>query len=1552
MQSETVDVAGSSQVVLEEILSFKDVNHFDDVTPVVLFVQSGGLKRTLQLLQLAMRKDETTKFMLAIKGLTHVLSVINFALHDESSLPLNEESRLRLREDREPITQFYLDFGHDLWMVYKTFGMRKPKLVEPVVGVLTALVEYKNPRVLMAFIEAFDVSNPVVHKLLVPTRDDFDRTIVNVESMRAVFMEFLINLYSKCDFTIRMNFMTNTKLMGCFWKYLEMDRYDVLANVFEFLLNLVLGEPRYKKSNKTRILNENFMYNIRPLYEYIKPQNDRVLDNEDVDEFNRFKTAFNDFMETLTTDRVKGISFPENEFGMPLVVNKISFKINNRLLYVLLTALKPWESHLQLQRVVKILNSTPELLPPYMHWIVSSSGGYHDPALTSYWIGHTLLYTQILQSTSLPAKTEYIALFPLSGPTMVSVLAFPVALVQQMGLQLILLQLRRLSTPGIPQAVIELVLSTFPPQSAFLPFLLHENRFLKITATQIIATWEQIAPRLSSSAVLAAVAKKLSAFNSGVASISGRELVLLDNYLSIQSNNDLKWWNKTGSENSFFTSLLKLSNLPALRVRMLKILQKLTKSSLAFNLDGVIEDPLLVLVEVMSAPLSAESARKLYNCLDETIGRIIKTPYKYLDKSTAHYSRLSIFVVVLFEQLKFIPAYETEIEIHRWLNLLAKGLVVIGEPQNGMEALAKDNSVQLTINLRGLSLKARPASKIDFAETAIIFNRFADSDTADGILFDAAAKLGQYLASADAKDALLFDYITNTVNWRFMSRLEGTLTNNQYVACCLLADVLKLWMAEWPPTNMAAFVYETSQKPLAPTSQSALVRFLFFLSDDQIVSLSKCYANKALVTSVYKEVLQRGLHVAPDYRSLMEIGTADVDAIIRAFPPPSDQLETILEYSQFAHLFENASDDAVLFLLSKSTLPDVVLYHAAVSSREIAEKYRDRVVRLTQSLQKWPLSLRIFTAHLDFFDWESTVALVLQHTNKKPKDAMTADFVRFFAAGLDNGVKDVLPQCLRWLNRAMLYITKKFAERPALSAQFDYFLAALGDLFTCHNAALGAVATATIDTQLQVVLSHNTWVARPQYLSYVNKLVLAAKHAQIHADKLLQMFVNNDKMALHSFPLPELAQIRFESALLIHSLYNVDVARSDMLWLLEKVLCLYFGSPRAEDLLLKSVLISLEKKLAKSWVSLVTGWAFLKELTREELELVGSERLFIREKSSLVVALQKNFVRNTIENVFGPPALPAAKTYAEYVEFAAKCSSPPYFQSVYDPEFLLLVIANNVDFIEYVDGQSTIDVSLLTNSELLRFVVAALANPQLRPICKVILHGILKFVQGPDTKFKDKNVFTVYVASVLHTLRVADHLVPLVWYIYGTFGTILGDPSHHMYDLVFHYVLANPVIKGHDIPMFAQIAGSFRNDDVGGDAYYREVDWMVQHLAKGVTTAEDVRLLKCKHVVEWGFSLINCKFVSSKLRNKILRLVYALQTAGASGSEMLITQSGALAALQMAKNSIGKDALPDQQLRLSIDQIALRFAYLGSQKRLVEWTYGDVTRAAKRIHLV
>lgn len=1539
--------------MLQELANVAEIGVYGDLTPLVLFVQNNNLVKALTNITYFSSVNDIGQVARNARHLGTVLGFINFVIHDTNSESPNLAVKLSLIEERERIVEFYSELcTKHLKTIYKFYGMRKPLAVIALTSLLLALVEYKNHLVLTTFQDNFDFNHSAFPKILVPTRDEFEKKIIGEFSMRLAVVELWIAICTHSNSSFRKSLLTNFKVMNNFWKYVEMERYETISKIIEFLNKSVLSEPSFKRSTKCQILNENFLYNFRNLFALVKSDNDRKDDN-DINDFDSFKSDFLKFMDVLVSDQAKGITYPQNEFGSPLVVNNRTFKINNKLIYTLLTALKPWDSHAQLQFCLKILNSNQELVAPFTNWIVTSSGGYHDPSLTSYWIGHTLLYTEILKSSAIPVETDTISLAPLSRSAMTECLAYPSNLVKQLGLQLLLLQLKKLTSTKSPlQLVVDSVLSNFPAQASFIPLLKDENKLIKVTATIIMRKIESLLPTSSSSAVVAVVSQNLSGLKLGESDFDSYKLVLLDNYLSIQSSNDLKWWNKSSNGQSFFTSLLKLSNIAPLKSKVFQILEKLTRTSFIFGREDLIESTLLVLIDSIGKHMGCGSFDKLWNCFDETIARCMKLPYKYLDKSHIEYGDVSVFLVALFEQLNFVADIREDLNLMEWLNDFSTQLVVIGESKSTILKLAKGSQFNLTIDLGTVLVKEHIVSKYDLAEAIIALNR-SISSAKENAIFELVTKIGSYLTASDLSDKSLFAFITNPQHLSFFELVNSSSMNaNEALVLTVFSELFQQLSQDMSDTKLNEFIFKASLAPMPKKNQSILAKYLWILSDQQLIELASNFENDILVVAVFKLIHERTIDFEPDFTQLLALQASDLEPILKSYRDSIKDYSLICSNKSLFFLLDEPSAELAQYLLSLEAIPDDVLYRVAFAASDIAEKFKDLVIQLALSMGNWVQSLKIFTKYSTWFERDSVFKLVFTSVEDQPRLSMTSTFADFVSLYVGTFKIQKDDQIKLWLQRAMIYVNKKFAESPELSLNFDRFLDSIVLFITTYKQFQSSIQLSVMNTQFEVLLGHKKWVSQEKYLAYANQVLLKWTARGLNSDKLLQILITNENIALRELPKPENSASRFQTALLVYVLFNYQGSKSATIALMDQILELYLGLASASDLLLKRVLVDIETKVTKSWVSKVTNWDFMDELSQKDIDLVGEERLFIKDNSNFVVTLNKRLVSNAVKNMRPNLEIPQGKNYEAFLEFFSQSFQGRYYDFAYDPEFLLLVVLNNDELVSEEEGKMKFNLTKLINSGILQFVVNCLALPHVREISKVILNGILKFLNSSEDTLKDKSIIKIYVSTILHTLRVSDHSTNLIWHFIGEIANIITNPGHFLYERVTRYVLSTPVIQPFEIPLYKPITLSLANEDaIDEDNFYKEVTWLIELLTNGIQSADDLRVLRYREVIEWALNVSNLPYCSATLKSRILNFINRIQTLLVDGTDTLVTKFAGFSSLEILKRSLDTTKFSGCQQALNIDQISLKTAIVSqSQKRIREWTDHTVSQATKRIH--
>jgi nucleolar pre-ribosomal-associated protein 1 len=574
----------------------------DDSKPLLIqFIENGQFPKLLTSWSYYASTNDHASFVDTSVKLSKLLGLINVTsgiYKEPSSEDVSYQVtilglRSQIVDIYKEILQNYLKF------IYRALNNNKQSLTNPILRMLSHIVNYDTSTA-NEFLNTFDLSLNILPKLLLPSKSELeDPKVLQVGkehlSVRYNFIKFWIDLNSKVAYFHRKDLLiTNPKIMNNLWKHMvDADTSTTLTMIIKFLDEKVLHEPNFKRSTKCKVLNENFMHKIQLLFNRIEKKSDENL-----------YIMFIEFLEKLTCTSKYGLVFPNDKLwqvntssGIAVKINSSTFRINNNLIYTFLTTLKPWEAFNQMQLAVKLLEANPELIPIYMNWMVQHGGGYHDPSLTSWWIGHTLLYSNILQlpipksliqneyisvdaSYSSKIILENIALAPISKSSLVKTLECDKYMLVQYAAQLIMFSLRKLklilkSKLSINrQEIVDLVFSHLPDISKIVEVynkilekfpIKSDLKLSKLTLVSILKEYETLN---SSASATSLIVVKLT--NSGIGEIidnietsSDYDLALLDCYFSILAVQDkeqeLKWWNKNEKSNSLFTSMIILS---------------------------------------------------------------------------------------------------------------------------------------------------------------------------------------------------------------------------------------------------------------------------------------------------------------------------------------------------------------------------------------------------------------------------------------------------------------------------------------------------------------------------------------------------------------------------------------------------------------------------------------------------------------------------------------------------------------------------------------------------------------------------------------------------------------------------------------------------------------------------------------------------------------------------------------------------------------------------------------------------------------------------------
>lgn len=1633
---------------------------------IVFFIKDGHFPRSISAWAYFLSVNDHSLFIETSVKLARLSSAIkNVFVNERVASDLKEglQAQLELLEMRPQIVERYQEIlqSHSK-ILYRALNNNRPAITNPILRLMLNIVTFQSS-LAIELIDNFDLNLTVLPNLLVPPkgRDGPNSQSSDHLNTRHNFIRFWIALTTSVPSHIRKDLLVNKpKIMNNLWKFMAgSDSIGTLLIVIEWIESAILKESSFKRSTKCKILNENFMFKLQLLFNRLQDET--------------FTSQFIQFVKSLTSSS-EGLLFPNNQcllttnYGTPLTVNGKSFKVHNKLLFTFLTTLKPCETFQQLAIVTEFLAKCPELIAPYLNWCVQTGGGYHDPSLSSWWIGRSLLFTEILK-IKLPVESfnngvldiallfECICPAPLSKASFLKGIESKIDLCLQISGQLLLLILNSLKsllhhlTNVQKSTLCELVFDVLPEVEQIGQALKNDsqaeqNRLKQLTALKLVQLYEEFYPLSIARPSGFLLVSKVTHSNitsmvleRDVSEFTAYNLVCFNKLLEIQSyeqnEQELKWWSATDGRNSLFTTLIRLTVAvpPSSRARIQERMLKFTESSLIFNKE-LLASPIASLVRLCNKI----NENQVYTLMDLSLGYAAKTPYKYLDMSHQEFGDVSPFVVALFEQYKF---NRTE-AVLEWLRVLSRELIVIGEPKDGLVKMwnkfipeenikdislvhVKDNEDSFADFIMGKTVKDLRKDKtlsqrVIFSSTDFAalwyFMKTANITSSDNDLFtDLASKAAQFMAYNVPTNKSLEAYIFKRSFWSNLSLrmedLRSDVSVDQAFSSELLNEIYSsvydgiddTKRSQLQDTEYVKFIFDCfhNSTDMVIANQEFLCKFSWILSNKAVLSLLDENVGTEILRHLFEIAIQRRLSLSvgsfikvvesseiklPDLNTAMSYGLLQLDeqslkklvgTIIRSkFNIPllkvlvdsqnnRNSLTEIILVDK-AHFLGTASSISIAAAISGSFSQDeireetsgdlrsfflqVVQYiYAFLESPENSERYWQECLQvLSQGLQ------------LGIVDATESFELVVRVIKKNSSSlAFDCNFVTFLQETVK--VENLVLRAIPWIQGILLVVTKRFAEFSQQNEGFDELMRSLIKLLSSFNSGLWShISGRILEAQLEVILQHSQWILNELYLEYVSSIICCAKPSEIDASKFLQIFINNEANILRTNL--GSAGIRSYSGLIIFLLYfnnSKQATRS----LQNNLICYYSGSLCAEDILLRQVLQDIEAKVNYSWVNDVSRWDVAEELSESDLSLVSEEPLIKKSKDSLLVTISKNVINNTIrEGAVSDIEHPAAfskiikKQKVQASDFLKEIKS--YFRAkeirldglsegyIYDPQFLAMVTLCHselisINTIESGDDVPVFNVRNIIETGVLEILVQNIGNSAVLESVTRIIGGIAKS-EASFESYKDRVIFKVYLNVIIHTLVKKVEVPNLIWNLYGALIPILRNPGHFLYDRAYRFVLSNPSLRAHDIPMYHGITKSQAIEGaVAGENYYKEISWLLEALTNGICS-EDLRLIGNQGVLEWVLDILNSPYTPPKVSSEILKFIYKIQSLD-MGNDVLITKFGALADIEQKQSHANrwKSDVVSAQFQLNHKQLLLRFGTSQATKRTKEWTGGD-----------
>ncbi|KAK5135280.1 hypothetical protein LTR08_005383 [Meristemomyces frigidus] len=178
----------------------------------------------------------------------------------------------------------------------------------------------------------------------------------------------------------------------------------------------------------------------------------------------------------------------------------------------------------------------------------------------------------------------------------------------------------------------------------------------------------------------------------------------------------------------------------------------------------------------------------------------------------------------------------------------------------------------------------------------------------------------------------------------------------------------------------------------------------------------------------------------------------------------------------------------------------------------------------------------------------------------------------------------------------------------------------------------------------------------------------------------------------------------------------------------------------------------------------------------------------------------------------------------------------------------------------------------------------------------------------PNSGLEDKDPIRMVVGELIETFEkqctADDKPLP---YLTGTFASqalhVLQEPTHYIYPKLNRYLIKSPEWRISRMPSY-WLQNTVHSRPEEDDAYWKEVQWVLDWLVDGLRTQSDLDILRRSDVFEQVTALYCSPAAAGKAkkstREKVVELLYRA-TCVEGGSGTMITRAGVLAWLEMVE---------------------------------------------------
>lgn len=599
---------------------------------------------------------------------------------------------------------------------YRALGTFRNQVAIPAINLMSLIIKYDSYSLIEDFLTHFDLSISVIPRVLTPTKSEINQDDKrNKFQLRTTFINFWLDLIQATPALARKDLLLNNfKIMSAWFKLIDkVDSSETIQRMVNVLSESVLKERYFKRMTKTKILNELYISKLVPLlYSHDKSLVRLVttfLYTYSSDE--QHSIAFNSDLVWYTISPISG-----SNTGAPIKVNQTEYKIHNKLLFNFLKMLKPWDDDNQMNIVLATLKHVPELVMPYCAYL--STIGNHDPTMSSFWFGSTLLLCRIMRlpipdiilnaefDNAPNANDIFCSVIPkpITKNSLTASLHHKTSIIRQMACQMIVLAFKKyedvigvLDSRGWGSSKIEFsrIMRSVIPEISSVTFILEDlhtnqtkNKILTLGATTVLKYYSK---HFSSFYTVRLPSSNLFKDLMQSQDLDGIDFEIMNNFLQFQelSGSHSKWWNFSANENSLFTILLRLAFSSQTSKYLISnislLLENLLRGTIIFN--ELSASPVMAMInslQTVSSDISPDVLSRLLGLIDQTILHSIKLPYKYADNAM-NFHDISPFFCALLEQWHFLDSTQDNRTIVAWITIFARNMIILGESNVGMQ---------------------------------------------------------------------------------------------------------------------------------------------------------------------------------------------------------------------------------------------------------------------------------------------------------------------------------------------------------------------------------------------------------------------------------------------------------------------------------------------------------------------------------------------------------------------------------------------------------------------------------------------------------------------------------------------------------------------------------------------------------------------------------------------------------------------------------------------------------------------------------------------------